>query len=40
MNGKKNIPAGKKLLELVRNHAVPIRFIIICAIFKIGRAHV
>ena len=33
MNGKKNIPAGKKLLELVRNNAVPIMFIIICAIF-------
>ena len=33
MNGKKNIPAGKRLLELVRNNAVPIMFIIICAIF-------
>ncbi len=33
MNGKKNIPAGKRLLELVRNNAVPIMFIIICAVF-------
>ena len=33
MSGKKNIPAGKRLLELVRNNAVPIMFIIICAIF-------
>ena len=33
MNEKKNIPAGKRLLELVRNNAVPIMFIIICAIF-------
>ncbi|MCI8841791.1 MAG: ABC transporter permease [Oscillibacter sp.] len=33
MNGKKNIPAGKRLLELVRNNAVPIMFIIICAFF-------
>ncbi|WP_300692794.1 ABC transporter permease [uncultured Oscillibacter sp.] len=33
MNGKKNIPAGKRLLDLVRNNAVPIMFIIICAIF-------
>ena len=33
MNGKKNIPAGKRLLELVRNNAVPIMVIIICAIF-------
>ena len=33
MNEKKNIPAGKRLLELARNNAVPIMFIIICAIF-------
>ncbi len=33
MNEKKNIPAGKRLLELVRNNAVPIMFIIICAVF-------
>ncbi|WP_298016421.1 ABC transporter permease [uncultured Dysosmobacter sp.] len=30
---KKNIPAGKKALELVRGNAVPIMFVIICAIF-------
>ena len=33
MNEKKNIPAGKRLLDLVRNNTVPIMFIIICAIF-------
>ncbi len=33
MNEKKNIPAGKRLLELARNNAVPIMFIIICAVF-------
>lgn len=33
MNEKKNIPAGKRLLELARNNTVPIMFIIICAIF-------
>lgn len=33
MNEKKNIPAGKRFLELVRNNAVPIMFIIICAVF-------
>ena len=33
MNKKKNIPAGKRLLELARNNAVPIMFIIICAVF-------
>lgn len=30
---KKNVPAGKKALELVRGNAVPIMFVIICAIF-------
>ncbi len=30
---KKNVPAGKKALELVRSNAVPIMFVIICAIF-------
>ena len=33
MSEKKNIPAGKRLLELARNNTVPIMFIIICAIF-------
>ena len=33
MSEKKNIPAGKRLLDLVRNNTVPIMFIIICAIF-------
>ena len=33
MKEKKNIPAGKRILELVRNNAVPIMFIIICAVF-------
>lgn len=33
MNEKKNIPAGKRLLELARNNAVPIMFVIICAVF-------
>ena len=33
MNKKKNIPAGKRLLELAQNNTVPIMFIIICAIF-------
>ena len=33
MNEKKNIPVGKRLLELARNNAVPIMFIIICAVF-------
>ena len=33
MSEKKNIPAGKRLLELARNTTVPIMFIIICAIF-------
>lgn len=33
MNKKKNLSAGTKPLELVRNNAVPIMFIIICAIF-------
>ena len=33
MNEKKNIPAGKSLLDLARNNAVPIMFIIICAVF-------
>ena len=33
MNEKKNIPAGKRLSELVRNNTVPIMFIIICAVF-------
>ena len=33
MSEKKNIPAGKRLLELARNNTVPIMFVIICAIF-------
>ena len=33
MNKKKNIPAGKRFLELAQNNTVPIMFIIICAIF-------
>lgn len=33
MNKKKNVPAGKRVLELVRNNAVPIMFVIICAAF-------
>lgn len=33
MSEKKNIPAGKRLLELARNNAVPIMFVIICAVF-------
>lgn len=33
MSNKKTVPAGKRALELVRNNAVPIMFIIICAIF-------
>lgn len=33
MNKKKNLSAGTKPLELARNNAVPIMFIIICAIF-------
>lgn len=33
MNEKKNISAGKSLLDLARNNAVPIMFIIICAVF-------
>ncbi len=33
MNKKTNVSAGKKIQELVRNNAVPIMFIIICAVF-------
>ncbi len=33
MNKNKNLPAGAKLQELARNNAVPIMFIIICAVF-------
>ena len=29
MSEKKNIPAGKRLLELARNNTVPIMFVII-----------
>ena len=40
MSEKKNIPAGKRLLELARNNTVPIISIIICAIIMpiAGRA--
>ena len=33
MSKNKNVPLDKRALELVRNNAVPIMFIIICAIF-------
>nr|WP_325178751.1 ABC transporter permease [uncultured Oscillibacter sp.] len=33
MSRKTNLPAGKRALELVQNNAVPIMFIIICAVF-------
>ena len=33
MTNKKNVSAGKRVLELVRNNAVPIMFIIICIVF-------
>ena len=33
MSRKTNLPAGKRALDLVRNNAVPIMFIIICAVF-------
>ena len=33
MSNKKTVPAGKRALELARSNAVPIMFIIICAIF-------
>ena len=33
MSKNKNVPAGKRVLELVQNNAVPIMFIIICAVF-------
>ena len=33
MSNKKNISSGRTLLDTARNHAVPIMFIIICAIF-------
>lgn len=33
MNKKRNIPLGTRLLDLARSSAVPIMFIIICAIF-------
>ena len=33
MSNKKNVSSGRTLLDTARNHAVPIMFIIICAIF-------
>ncbi len=33
MSRKTNLPAGKRALELAQNNAVPIMFIIICAVF-------
>ncbi len=33
MSKKTNLPAGKRALDLARNNAVPIMFIIICAVF-------
>lgn len=33
MSKKKNVSAGRRILELVRNNTVPIMFIIICAVF-------
>ena len=33
MSRKTNLPAGKRALDVVRNNAVPIMFIIICAVF-------
>ena len=33
MSEKKNVPAGRRVLELARNNTVPIMFIIICAVF-------
>jgi len=33
MSKEKNVPLGRKALDLVRNNAVPIMFIVICAIF-------
>ncbi|MCI9331063.1 MAG: ABC transporter permease, partial [Oscillibacter sp.] len=33
MSKKTNLPAGKRALGLVRNNAVSIMFIVICAVF-------
>ena len=33
MSNKKSASSGRTLLDTARNHAVPIMFIIICAIF-------